>query len=916
MDTSLNALQRPQCNASVIPSVEIEARFQRTKLIALALPEGSLSRPRVEEAIRNSDNARLILFRAPAGFGKTTAMLQYLAYLRINRIATAWLNMDSMDDDFHRFLIHLIAAFDSVLSPATVEEATSKTNESRPLKPEDLVHDLISRIADSGKKFTLFLDEFESVSNRAIDDLIRLILNRMPAGTQLAIASRNTPDFELEQLSALGHLVLIDQSHLRFSRDEAGEYLRLINGHSLNGRIISRIHDATEGWPAALWLAATAIGDHAPPDSFITRFTSSNLSVVEYLTEEFLYRQEDDVREFLLKSSILSALNASLCDAVCDRQDSLQMLKRLERSNICMTQIDRQRSVYRYHGLFAQFLRTQVQRRYSDLLSDLHLRAARWYQAEGQWTRAIDHALASGDSEYSLLLLESHNQQFLFQGRYSLLARWLDTLPAEALRKKPLLRITHIWALTFTGRSTQGLRMLKAFEAEGVNSPNAQDVQNELRFMRPFILMILDRHAEGYAQASELALTMSAPASFSFNIMITALANWNIAANKYQDATELINLTLECASAKERYVNTYPTRLEGYIKLVQGRVVQAIADFRVALSGSSISSGSRSISIYLAESLYEVDELQEAEHLLALYLPIAQDYSAPDRIIIGHLLQARISFSRGDADRSFWHLSELEYLGLRRGLPRIVAAAHLEWAHIALLRDDVSQAKVHFDRASEPAAWSGQGGLVMPANDVENLSLCKYRLAVHGVGRKSSLALLKKDIASSVRSKRMRRALKLKLLLSKLLQHSGQHSQSLSILHDCLVTAAPQRMVRTFLDEGAPILDLLREYRLSGKASSESVATAFVDEILLKGNSILKPSSRDEKSIDTTVSLTERELQILKLISTGSSNAAIAEILFVAKTTVRTHLYRVYSKLGTSNRIQAIDIGRRLGLIS
>jgi LuxR family maltose regulon positive regulatory protein len=893
----------------------VEARVQKSKLTAVSLSSSSVVRTEITDLIARSGSARLILFRAPAGFGKTTAMLQYRDSLQRVGITTAWLTLDPLDDDFRRLLIHLIAAFDQVLSPqdsfdrpGTAPPATSNFDQ--------LALDLIDRIADCKHRYTLFIDEFEAVSDRSIDDLLRLILSRMPSGAQLAIASRKTPELQLDRLRAQDQLVEVDQVQLRFSCQESATFLGTFDGLTLTAKTVTRLHSATEGWPAALWLAATAMENREQPDFFIARFSGTNASVVDYLAEEVLFRQPDEMQDFLIKTSILNELNPELCDAVCKRHDSAAVLRTLEHSNVCVTQVDNEQRLYRYHRLFADFLRNQVNRLYPDELPGLHLITAQWYEAAGRWIPAIEHALASGQVAYTLLLLETHTNSLLFQGRYHLLARWLDTLPGESLRAKPQLRIAHIWALTFTGRSTQGLRMLKAFESDNSGIALTQDVLDELKFMHPFILMILDQHADGLLSAGELLLKKSAPESFSYCMMIAALANWRIAANKFAEAARLMNYIPQDRAGRSRNIITdYPLRLEGCTKLVQCQVGQAIAEFRAVLDGAAARSGRRSVALYLAESLYEIDQLQEAEQLLALYLPLALEYATPDTLIISHILQARIAFDRGDIDHAFWRLSELEYFGQQRKLPRLIAAAQLEWAHIALLRNDVAQAQVHYERAANPAAWNSLQGLIMPANDVESLALCHYRLAVHGIDRKACLPLLRADISAAQAGSRHRRALKLSILLSKLLYQSGQHRLALSILHDALVIAAREGMVRTFLDEGMPILDLLREYRVARSASSDRELDVFIDRILVRGDSSWVSPTPDDSFVDASATLTARELQILKSLALGLPNISIAQDLFVSKTTVRTHLYRIYAKLGTSNRIQAVSMGRRLGLI-
>jgi len=852
-------------------------------------------------------------------------MLQYRDSLRRSGVATAWLTLDQLDDDFRRLLMHLVAAFDLILNdqnmPNRSEELDSSLCTFNPFNLDSLALDLMDRIANCSRRFTLFIDDFETVSNRSVDDLLRLILNRMPGGAQLAIASRKTPELALGRLRAQGELVEIDEFRLRFSRDEASTFLLKSSGLSLTAEAVTRLHCATEGWPAALRLAAIAMENRAHPDSFIASFTGSNAAVVDYLAEEVLFLQPENVQEFLLKTSVLSELNPSLCNAVCGRQDSELVLRNLEHSNACVTPLDSERRLYRYHGLFADFLRDQLRRHYPDEIPGLQLRAARWYAVAGRWVPEIEHALESGHPAYAVSLIEAHANTLLFQGRFGLLARWLDKLSQESFQSRPHLRIAHIWALTFTRRSTQGLRILKAFESDNIGAAMTADLHDELQCLHPYLLMILDQQVEGLSIANEAVLNHSKPDRFSYNIFATTLASWKLAANKYSEALALLNYTAQEGGAESRlFPRVYAVRLEGCIALAQCQLRQATAHFRFALAQAvEARYGSRSTAVYLAESLYEIDDLKEAEQLLALYLPTTLEYMQPDVTIISHILRARIALDREDVDHAHRCLGELEYFGRSNKLPRLLAAAHLEWARIALLRDDVSRAQIHYDLASNPAAWNGQRGLVMPANDVESLALCRYRLAVYGIDTELSIVALRAEIKMANAGLRYRRALKLNVLLAKLFHVAGQQRLALRTLCDCVRTAAREGMIRVFLDEGTPVLSLLQELHQVRTADlsteHDHEMKVFICRVLDRAGLNADCDPVESRIDHAAEKLTTRELQILESLCQGSPDVAIAQSLFVATATVRTHLRRVYAKLGVSNRIQAVSKGRSLGLI-
>lgn len=905
--------------------VSNEPRVHRAKLLAPSTAMRTVPRAAIAELIARSLDAKLILFRAPAGFGKTSAMAQYMDVLRSTGRAAAWLTLDPLDDDFRRLLLHLVAAFDQVLAtPGASGPGRAKAPAASSV--DEMAPGLMDRIADCDHPFTLFIDDFESVSNRSLDDLMRLILARIPPGGQLVIASRRMPALQVGRLRAQGQLVEVDHLRLRFSREEAETMMATRSGLVLSKQNITKLHTATEGWPAALWLAATAMENRDNPDSFIASFSGSNTAIVEYLAENVLYRQTDDIQSFLLKTSILGELNKSLCDAVCEREDSDSVLRQLEQSNACVTLVDDQQQLYRYHGLFAGFLRDQLGRLYPESIAELHLRAARWYEQAGRGIRAIEHALAADNLGYALPLIETHADDLLFQGRFNLLAQWLDALPRETVDSRQKLRAAHIWALTFTRRAAEALRLLDASTGGATAQSLAEEEENELQFLRPFILTLLDQHAEGYWIAGEMLPRTPRLESFSYHMMMSMMATWKVAANQYREGVELLSYTSsEPENTKRPFPRVYAICLEGSIDLIQCRVREGIGHFRVALRDATAKFGGRSIrksvaATYLAESLYEIDQIEEAEQLLALYLPIALEYAHPDMVIVAHILQARIAYARDDLDHAFQRLSELESFGRDTKLPRLLASAQLERARIALLGGDVKEAQLHFERASNPAAWAGLGGMSTSATDVESVALCRYRLAVHGVDREDALPKLRADIKTAQAGQRNRRALKLQILLGRLLHDCGQQRLAMRTMQEALQVAAREGMTRTFLDEGAPILDMLRDLRVARHADAAGLAEsdelgAFMDRVLARGGYAASPLAASREMVSGASELTARELQFLESLSLGLSNGAIANKLFVSETTVRSHLRKINVKLGASNRTQAVTMGRRLGLI-
>ncbi len=489
------------------------------------------------------------------------------------------------------------------------------------------------------------------------------------------------------------------------------------------------------------------------------------------------------------------------------------------------------------------------------------------------------------------------------------------------------MSVTHAWALTFTGRSLEALHLIDRLEGDPALRNQWPQLADHTEVLRSFVLGILDRHEEGVWLAEESLLKRPHHKGFAFDVLTTTVATLRVAANRYRDAIELLehaNQDGRVAESDEAFPLVYAMCVEGLVDLVQGRVREAIAHFRVAISSAPASFGSRSTAksiaaVFLAEALYEVDELDEAERLLVLYLPILRECALPDHVIISHVIQARIAMDRGDADHAWRRLSELEFFGRQAGLPRVFAAAQLERTRLAVLRQAVTEAQSHAERAAAPEAWANLHGLIMPANDVETSALGRIRVALLGTVGDEQISDIKTELAHAHSMQRHRRALKLNILLAKAQHSNGQRRLALRGIEGALRQAAPQGLLRTFLDEGPGIVELVREFRLARATTvAKEVDTSlmkFVDRLLARAGVTVDVEERADASIDTDATLSAREAQILNHLALGLSNNAIAAKLFVTETTVRAHLRKINVKLGTVNRTEAVSVARRLGLI-
>ncbi|MDF3882353.1 LuxR C-terminal-related transcriptional regulator [Cupriavidus basilensis] len=880
------------------------------------------------DAVCAAGFVKLVLVRAPAGFGKTTAMLQCRARLDADGVATAWLTLDRADNDATRFLGSLEAAFELVLRKGGATLAASQPA-PRPVGEQALA--LIDRMAGHDRPFTLFLDDFEALQNPAVAGLVWQVVEQLPPGGRLVVGTRWVPDSGLARLRARGELLEIEPAQLRFTADETDHFLRRARGLALQPAAISTLHRRTEGWATALWLASVALERRGQPDAFIAGFSGSNAAIADYLVEDVYLHLPDAVRAFLLRTSILDQLSGPLCDAVCGTADSEEILAWLERANLFLMPLDGERHGgaerpaqpnarwYRYHSLFSSFLRAQLQQGMQDEVPALQMAASRWYEAQGRPVPAIEHALAAGAVGHALPLLAGSVDDLLAQGRMRLLTRWLDAVPAGALAAWPKLQIAHVWALSFTRGPADAIALLQTIPLAGAEG----DLLAHVRALRHMLLNMMDRfdEARAYSRDDPLPLPMGYP--FPDSILATSMARMAAVTGDYREARRLLGVARQVVRGSDSNFNKiFSESVEGLIDLRQGRLQQALARFRIAASTMlpnryGPTNGNAMAGILLAEALYEINERERAERLLNVYVPLARDLGLPDQIITGHTVLARIACDRGDVDGAHEWLAALEHLGHHRGLPRLVLGAMLERARLALLQGNQHAAEEALLHAADPALWRARPGVSAVssfANDVEDVPMGRLRLALFTEPSAATREAIERELAAAERAQLMRRALKLRILLALACQRGGDAARALLTMGEALRFGAAEGFIRIFADESTEIRRLVGEACVR---QGSALPAGYVERLLQACGGAPEPAdpAAMQARHGLLEPLTPKEQKVLQLLAEGFSNVAMADRLFVSETTVRTHLRNISAKLRASNRTQAVAIARQLGLL-
>ncbi|MFN2156303.1 MAG: LuxR C-terminal-related transcriptional regulator [Anaerolineae bacterium] len=868
-------------------------------------------RPALIERLNAGLRRKLTLVSAPAGYGKTTLLAQWVP--QCGRPA-AWLSLDEGDNDPARFWTYVVGALRTVR--AEIGQIGQMVFQSPPPPIEAALTGLLNQVVEAPDPFVLVLDDYHLIGTPAIHEGVAFLLENLPPQMHIVVATRADPPLPIPRLRGRGQLTELYQSDLRFTREEAARFLNETIGLHLPVEDVAALERRTEGWIAGLHMAAASMRRHNDVAGFIQAFTGTHRYILDYLVEEVLQQQSPAVRQFLLQTSILDRLCSALCDAVIGVDepakgrpaiDSQSVLEHLERNNLFVVPLDDGRQWYRYHRLFADLLQQRLQREQRDLVPELHRRASVWYEENGAIREAVNHALAARDYERMANLVGQNAWAVLARGEMITLLQWLDGLPDEMVRSRSQLAMFRAWVLALSGQLDNVDACLAGIED--------QDWQGEAAAVRAYVAHHRGDPAGAIVYGEEALKSLPEAHWFSRGIVAVILGIAPLSMGDPVAASRALTRAIEYSrSIGQTFLTVTATTMLGEALEVQGSLGRAIQTHRNALQLAL----ERSVEpvpvagmayVGLAGLLYERNDLDGARRCAEEGLELSRQARSVDTIEDACYTLALVHQATGDIDRALETIQEVKDVAQQHGHSDWLAIGAATRSQLWLRQGDLAAAS-HWAHESCRYA-SNTTDIAREFGEIARVRVLVARdragETASGDGAQQALHLLTTSLQAAEAAGRIGSVIRLRALQAVALQIQGKEHRSLAALEQVLALGEPEGYVRTFLDEGEPMARLLRQ------ALSRGIAPNYVARLLAAFGEEAELASPGMEAL--VEPLTEREVEVLRLLVAGLSNAEIAEELVIAVSTVKSHVNHIYGKLGVENRTQAVIKVQELDLL-
>jgi LuxR family maltose regulon positive regulatory protein len=891
-----------------------------------------VQRPHLLESLNAGLSGKLTLVSAPTGFGKTTAVSEWI---RNTGLPAAWLSLDKNDNDLSRFLIYFIAALQSI-DPDIGVDVQAALEESPSPHFEILLTRLISEIEGLPAKSIMVLDDYHLIDSKPVHDVINFLIEYLPPTIHMVISGRTDPPLPISRLRVRGEVNEVRTPELRFTQKEVAAFLNDLMGFDLSADGIAALEARTEGWVASLKLAALSMQGRDDWPEFIAEFSGSHRYVIDYLVDEVMARQPDEVQTFLRRTSILERFCASLCEYVVGGSKNMDIIDYLDRSNLFLIPLDDHREWYRYHHLFADFLGQRLRESERDRIPELHRRASQWYENEGLVDGAIQHALAAGDVEGAIRLVDGIAADLIVRRESNKLLKLIEQLPADRCQDYPLLCVWHAWGMLFLGQLDAVEPILQNAEtnqskAPGIPFPGyVTTVRAYLANLEGDLLKsinLTEQALEEMSKATPDRITLI----FKGAAVIWLGMNHRLLGN-LDKARQLL---MEAAGLNQKAGNFYAAlaSFEQLAKLavIRGQLQQALDLYRsgLKLAQNWIDMGDKTQGSLIAAAgpqlglgtvLYQLNDLAGAVTHIQRSVDLFELGELWGKMhaytMLAYLKQAKGEFETSAElfrkactieetiivrQSNTTDLPSLAQLGI------LLSRAGSEMAH--LLTDTRRRFENLGVHANDEVDFSSPAGYLRELiySDLARLLIAMDRAA-------EALPLLTRLLEAAISMERHGDEIRYLALIALAQYALGNTQTALDSLGQAMTLAGPQGYVRLFVDEGKPMAELLLF------AISQNIAPDYASKLLAAFPKDILGAVQIDKELTVNTQmlvepLSEREIEVLRLMAEGHKYKEIAERLVVSINTVRHHTRNVYGKLDVNNRTQAIGRAKDLNLL-
>jgi len=866
----------------------------------------------------------LTLIAAPAGFGKTTLLSDWIPQ---SEHCVTWLSLDEDDNDPTRFWVYVVAALQK-LRANLCEGASDLLQSSQPPPITSILSTLINEISTFPENFSIVLDDYHLIKTQPIHEALTFLLDHLPSQMHIILTTRADPPLPIARLRARNQLTELRADNLRFTSDEAAVFLNEVMELRLSARDIAALESRTEGWIAGLQLAALSMQGHNDVSGFIHAFSGSHRHVLTYLAEEVLERCPEGTLNFLLQTSILDRLCGPLCDAVTGQHGGQSTLEKLEQANLFTVPLDNEGNWYRYHHLFAEVLRARLQQTQPDLTPELHRRASEWYEQGGQLAEAVNHALVAQAFDRAGTLVEQVAPAMIQRSELARLLAWLAALPDDEVQARPLLVLYYAWGLFLSGQIKHAITRLQAVEVMLATDEAKQtsEVQGHIAAMRAYLM----RETGDFA--STISLSQQALAYLpEQDALLRAMVTLNLAIAHYllgefEPASQLLTEIIASGRTDQLMANTLSAvYLNTQLLRAQCRLEQAMQICQdgldlVAQRGWHNFPAAGFLNVALGDLLREQNELGEATQYLERGIKLGQEGNHPHILIIGHAWLSWLRQTQRDTAGSHESVRAALQVVHQGEVSRFwpIPSASCYQARLWIAQGNIALA----------SRWAQDIGLGQPDSPVtylyeaENLTFARLLIAQHNLNAAETLLLRLHRVAASAG----RNGGLIEILILQAITFAAQNrtDEAIAALEHALTLAEPEGYIRIFVDEGGPMKEVIGNWRLETARHKNLTEVqmrlmVYADKLLEAFTSTVLPLPIGSANLPVLQSplvdpLSARELEVLHLIAEGLSNDAIAKKLFLSTGTVKVHLKHIYGKLDVNSRTQAVVRLRELNL--